>query len=93
MAIENKETEVPEKPSKSSLDGGSNENPTSKSKILFSRFKKHKEEDQVAIDAAELPPAKVSLLEMYKYSMWWENMINVLGLVCAAGAGVSRAII
>lgn len=67
-----------------------------KSKSIFARFKKSKNESgeekdgDVAIDAgAEEPPAKVSLLDMYKYAKWWEKLINVVGLFCAAGAGVS----
>ncbi|TIB68009.1 hypothetical protein E3Q23_04449, partial [Wallemia mellicola] len=45
-----------------------------------------KKRDNVAVDTKETV-AKVSFLEMFRYAMWWEKVINVAGLVCAAGSG------
>ncbi|TIC10515.1 P-loop containing nucleoside triphosphate hydrolase protein, partial [Wallemia mellicola] len=60
------------------------DNTSTKAKIFFKR--KRKKRDNVAVDTKETV-AKVSFLEMFRYAMWWEKVINVAGLVCAAGSG------
>lgn len=57
---------------------------STKPKTFFRR--RRRKRDDVAVNTKETV-AKVSFLEMFKYAMWWEKIINVAGLVCAAGSG------